>query len=114
MPWPMSRPSGEGRSQGEGAANSHWASIILLVAAPSCADPQGRRMAFPPIASALTSPPGRAFFLQAPVTGLAHAEMQSDAARALQCRAPPAQPRRLRGMEPGDVRGVQQPELPRA
>ena len=32
MPGPMSCPSGEGRSQGEGAANSHWASIILSVA----------------------------------------------------------------------------------
>src|SRR5689334_24926299 len=44
MPWPMSCPPGEGRSQGEGAASSHWASIILLVAVPPCADrTSGRR-----------------------------------------------------------------------
>src|SRR5512134_330926 len=33
MPGPMSRPPGEGRSQGEGAECSHWASIILFVTA---------------------------------------------------------------------------------
>ena len=34
----MSRPSGDDKSHGEGAANSHWASIILSVAVLRYAD----------------------------------------------------------------------------
>src|SRR6476646_11070271 len=112
MPWPMSRPPGEDRSQGEGAASSHWASIILLVAVTPCADRiSGRRTCLCPGLTFLRTP---AYVLSDPVTGTVHAPMQSDAAGPLQCRAPAPQSRRHRGMEPGDVRGVQQSQLPRA
>src|SRR6476469_164333 len=84
MPWPMSCPPGEDRSLGEGAASSHWASIILLVAVTPCADrTSGRRTCICP---GLTFLRALAYFLSDPVTGTVHAPMQSDAAGLFQCR----------------------------
>src|SRR5215207_668318 len=102
MPWPMSCPPGEDRSQGEGAAGSHWASIILLVAVPPCAgwSFQPAHVSVPLALTLLRAP---AYFMPGPVTGTVHAAMQSDAARALQCRAPSAQSRRHGCVEPGDL-----------
>src|SRR6266536_18534 len=112
MPGPMSCPQGEGRSLGEGAEHSHWASIILSVAVSHMRRPGfGRRLC---VGGWLDLAAGPRIFLPGPVTGSSDAEMQRDAARALQCRAPPQQSYVLRRLEPGDVRGVQQPELPRA
>src|SRR6266508_2331947 len=112
MPGPMSCPSGEGRSLGDGAEHSQWASIILSVAESHMRTPGfGWRMW---VAAWLDLAAGPRIFLPGPVTGSSDAAMQCDAARALQCRAPPQQSYVLRGLEPGDVRRVQQPELPRA
>ena len=121
MPWPMSCPSGEGRSQGEGAEafslgfnnplRCRSTRAPIFGSAFCCRGARGcyavgldlSLSGLPPI------------FLRRPLSlDRLHAAMQRDAAGALQRRAPAAQSRRLRGMEPADVRGVQQPELPRA
>src|SRR5262245_55600047 len=94
----MPCPPGEGRSRGEDAEHSHWASIILFVAAPA---PASFIEAGVLVSSSLAT------------NGPRHAALQRDASLALQRRASRPQPELLRGLEPKDLRGLQQSQLPR-
>ena len=107
--WLLPCPPGEDKSHDEGAEHSGWASVILSVAVSSgerrlrvgrrllSGEPDGHRVVPHCILNA----------------GAAHAAMPRDAPCALQRRSPPAQSRPNRRVERGDVRRVQQPELPR-